>query len=240
MAGTNDGDDDLDAFSECQGDCNDAAGTVFPGAPDLCDGLSNNCLAPGWPALAGTRDADDDGDAMSECAGDCDDAAAFTYSNAPEANDALDNQCTGETGFGVVDEVSGVFGFDDPGSTQVLSWQPQTGATGYEVQRSGTPFPSINPYVLSETVSGVATYADPTLPSPGTALFYLVRAIAPHLGSWGQKRGRPGARRPRGAGDAVRRRGGQRRRRPDRLLRSRLFRPAGLRSSRLFLHRHLR
>ncbi len=186
LAGTNDGDDDGDSLSECQGDCNDAAGTVFPGAPDLCDGLNNNCTAPGWPGLAGTKDADDDGDASSECAGDCNDADPYTYANAPESNDTRDNQCAGQPGFGVVDEVSGTFGFNS-GSNQLLSWPPQAGASGYELQRSATPFPSTNPYVLSATLSGGTSYSDPTVPPPGTTLYYLVRALAPNLGSWGQK-----------------------------------------------------
>ncbi|HEU5181313.1 MAG TPA: MopE-related protein [Candidatus Polarisedimenticolia bacterium] len=187
LAGTNDADDDGDSFSECQGDCNDAAGTIFPGATDLCDGLNNNCLAPGWPALAGTKDADDDGDGSSECAGDCNDADPSTYANAPESNDARDNQCTGQPGFGVVDEVSGIFGFNTSGSNSLLSWPPQAGASGYELQRSGTPFPSANPYVLSATMSGTTSYSDPSVPPAGTTLYYLVRALAPNLGSWGQK-----------------------------------------------------
>jgi len=36
-------DNDGDGFSECQGDCNDADGSIHPGAQEKCDGLDNNC-----------------------------------------------------------------------------------------------------------------------------------------------------------------------------------------------------
>ena len=36
-------DDDGDGFSECNGDCNDGNASVFPGAPEVCDALDNDC-----------------------------------------------------------------------------------------------------------------------------------------------------------------------------------------------------
>jgi hypothetical protein len=36
-------DGDLDGFDECDGDCADADDAVHPGAPELCDGLDNDC-----------------------------------------------------------------------------------------------------------------------------------------------------------------------------------------------------
>ena len=36
-------DDDGDGFTVAQGDCNDNDNTIFPGAPELCDGIDNNC-----------------------------------------------------------------------------------------------------------------------------------------------------------------------------------------------------
>ncbi len=37
------GDNDCDGFSPVTGDCNDSDDTVFPGAPELCDMLDNDC-----------------------------------------------------------------------------------------------------------------------------------------------------------------------------------------------------
>jgi hypothetical protein len=72
-------DDDGDGLSECQGDCNDADASVYPGAPQICDGKNNDCAAPGWPSLAGTNEADSDGDTLSGCAGDCNDTDALAW-----------------------------------------------------------------------------------------------------------------------------------------------------------------
>jgi hypothetical protein len=36
-------DDDLDEVTDCDGDCDDSNETVFPGAPEICDGLDNDC-----------------------------------------------------------------------------------------------------------------------------------------------------------------------------------------------------
>ncbi|MCK0178907.1 hypothetical protein MWU50_06370, partial [Flavobacteriaceae bacterium S0862] len=36
-------DDDGDGYTECEGDCNDTDATIFPGAPEICDGLDNDC-----------------------------------------------------------------------------------------------------------------------------------------------------------------------------------------------------
>lgn len=54
--------------------CMDPA--TYPGAPQVCDGVNNDCSDPMWPALTGTNEADNDGDGVSECSGDCDDTDA--------------------------------------------------------------------------------------------------------------------------------------------------------------------
>ena len=180
-AGDHDGDGD--ALSECQGDCDDLHAAVYPGASPICDGLNNNCLLPGWPSLAGSNEADDDGDGLSECAGDCGDFDDSTYPGATEVNDGADNQCEGDTGFELVDEISGECGFADGDNTGLLCWTPQTGAVSYTVLRSDTPLFDLA--CADFTVSGSSCLTDSSAPPPDAVWFYLVRAETPNQGSWG-------------------------------------------------------
>jgi len=90
-------DGDGDGISIAQGDCDDHRITVYPGAPQICDGLHNNCLGPGWPTVPATE-IDDDLDQYRECEGDCNDAVAAVHPGAPEAGcDGVDNDCSGAT-----------------------------------------------------------------------------------------------------------------------------------------------
>jgi hypothetical protein len=81
-----DGDDD--GFIGCH-ECDDADGTVYPGGPQVCDGLNNDCLHASWPGLEGTNEFDNDGDGPSVCSGDCDDTSSFTYPGAAPLDDPI-------------------------------------------------------------------------------------------------------------------------------------------------------
>jgi hypothetical protein len=55
-------DNDADGVSECQGDCDDADPDRFPGNPDICDGIDNDCDGKtDEDAVTFYLDADEDG-----------------------------------------------------------------------------------------------------------------------------------------------------------------------------------
>jgi hypothetical protein len=88
-----DGDGDGDGFASCF-DCDDFDAQVFPGAPQICDGLNNDCNHPEWPSLEGTPETvDDDGDSFTICQGDCDDTNLQVYPEAPQICDGINNDC---------------------------------------------------------------------------------------------------------------------------------------------------
>ena len=79
---------DEDGVSVEQGDCDDSDDRRFPGNPEICDGVDNNCdnIIP----LEETTDADSDG--FVAC-NDCNDYSSTSYPGALEFCDGLDNNC---------------------------------------------------------------------------------------------------------------------------------------------------
>lgn len=84
-------DGDGDDSTSCQ-DCDDADSTVFPGAPQVCDEVNNDCEDSEWPAVPETE-VDDDGDGVAECQGDCDDTSGQVFPGAPQVCDGVNNDC---------------------------------------------------------------------------------------------------------------------------------------------------
>jgi hypothetical protein len=132
-------DRDNDAVGESK-DCDEDDPTVYPGAPELCDGIDNNCNdeiderpvnAPQWFF---DRDADNFGDSnlwerscepkaagWVQVAGDCDDYDGTAFPGGTEVCDKADNDCDGavdegsESAFPWYADVDGD-GFGDPAS----------------------------------------------------------------------------------------------------------------------------
>ncbi len=72
------------------GDCNDGLGAVYPGAPEQCDGIDNNC-----DGAVPVDEQDVDNDGVSTCEGDCADTNPARTPGAPEICDGVDNNCDG-------------------------------------------------------------------------------------------------------------------------------------------------
>jgi hypothetical protein len=176
-------DADGDGF-DASCDCDESRASVYPGAPQICDGRNNDCSDPGWPALSGTNEGDGDGDGYAVCSGDCDDLDPATHRGAAEVNDGKDNQCPGEPGFGIVDEVDDLW-FPDASNTARICWLPQPAAGSYRLALSGEPFRGEDAYCGTPVTSPCNDSA--LLPAPGNVFFYLVRVEAPLAGDWGQR-----------------------------------------------------
>ncbi len=176
-------DDDGDGDTECDAawDCDDAHASVYPGAPEVCDGLNDNCLNPSWPMIP-VQERDADGDGFSPCAGDCDDTRVSVFPAAPERNDGVDNQCPGDHGFGLIDDISDSLSFPISSDKTHLFWTAQPDATGYQVIRANEP------RALGDCTcvpASTADLLDSSIPTAGSAFFYIVRASSPSKGSWG-------------------------------------------------------
>ena len=95
------GSDEVSAIEDLDGDgygsdvdCDDADASIYPGAPELCDGIDNDC-----DDTIPVDETDGDGDGYSPCEGDCDDADAGVNPGALEipGND-VDENCDGSRG----------------------------------------------------------------------------------------------------------------------------------------------
>ena len=144
-------DDDGDGYSECQGDCNDANAAVYPGAPEICDGVKDDCSDPG-PAMP-PNEADADGDGVRVCSGDCDDTRASVYPGALQLCDGVNNNCS------------------DPAWPAVPANETDADLDGFSICNGdcNDANPAIHPGA-SETCNLIDDNCDGVIDNPGSAL----------------------------------------------------------------------
>ena len=145
-------DNDGDGLSECDGDCNDQNADVYPGRPEICDGLDNDCNA------IIDDPVDTDGDGVLLCQ-DCDPVDAGAHAIPAEIAVVVFEQ-----------------------DRETLIWESAAPGAGvgtlHDVLRGSlSEFPVGSGGSGTCISSGIAgsTTTDSTMPALGTGRWYLVR-----------------------------------------------------------------
>lgn len=92
-----DPDNDQDGWTVGRGDCDDNNPDVYPGAPEVCNGVDDNCNA----VVDEGCDVDNDRDGWTIGEGDCDDNNPNVHPGAAESCNSVDDDCDGQVDEGL-------------------------------------------------------------------------------------------------------------------------------------------
>jgi hypothetical protein len=174
-------DHDGDGHAICAGDCNDSHAAIYPDAPELCDGLDNQCPGDAGHGLIDEGHLDTDADSVADCVDNCVDIPnGYQFDgDADGAGDACDCAPGDGSAFAIPHDIRNVR-FTDLTTIEWESEAPFAGVgTVYDLLRGKVSELPVGEGTSEECLENNLTahlyVEDYAPPLPDEIRFYLVR-----------------------------------------------------------------